>query len=200
MKRIYTTILVSVFACSALVVRAQDNDSTTAANNAMRTAETLVKAWFFQEWKAYTDLTTPSVIKYYGGPQQFKEHITIVYYRLAPQQEEKPETLRLLELRNDTDQWQAVIEKQRYTFIDGKRAIITSYLVGQSLDAGASWKFVDVSHNSLENLAFIFPTIITDLTIPIGKTVIPSEVVEAQTVVQEPAPKATAKKKVAHKK
>lgn len=200
MKRIYTTILVFVLACSALISKAQDNDSTVAANNALKSAEALVKAWFFQEWKTYADLTTPSVVKYYGGPQQFKEHLVTIYFRMEPKQEEKPETLRLLELRNDTDQWQAVIEKVRYTFIDGKRAIITSHLVGQSNDAGATWKFVDVSHNSLENLAFIFPTIFTDLAIPLGKTVIPSEVIEQQTAVQEPAPKAAAKKKATPKK
>ncbi len=104
----------------------------------------------------------------------------------------------ITELRNDIDQWQAVIEKVRNTFIDGKKAIITSYIVGQSLDGGKTWKFIDVSHNSLENLAFIFPTIFTDLTIPLGKTVIPSEIVEAQPVVEE-APKPAPKKRVATK-
>lgn len=198
MKLIYTTILVSVLALSATTSKAQDNDSTVASANALKYADQLIKASFYQDWKAYSDLSNPSAIKFYGGPQQFKEHVVTMYFRNAPQQEEKPETLRITELRNDVDQWQAVIEKVRNTFIDGKKAIITTYLVGQSLDAGATWKFIDVSHNSLDNLAFIFPTIFTDLTIPLGKTVIPSEIVEVQPEVEQ-TPKPTVKKRVATK-
>ncbi|MDF2192491.1 hypothetical protein [Paraflavitalea sp. CAU 1676] len=198
MKLIYTTILASVLSVSAQFTQAQDNDSTLAASNALKAAESLIKASFYQDWKSYADLSNPSAIKFYGGPQQFKEHVVTMYFRNEPKLEEKPETLRITELRNDVDQWQSVIEKVRNTFIDGKKAIITSYIVGQSLDGGKTWKFIDVSHNSLENLAFIFPTIFTDLTIPLGKTVIPSEIVEAQPVVEE-APKPAPKKRVATK-
>ena len=145
------------------------------------------------------DLTCYSAIKYYGGPEQFKENVIAIYFRNEPKLEEKMETTRVIEMRNDeVNQWQCVVEKVRNTFINDKQAIVTSYLVGQSMDAGVTWKFIDVSHNTMENVVYVLPTIFGDLAIPLGKTVFPGEVV-AQTT-EETAPKATAKKRTAPKK
>ena len=102
-------------------------------------------------------------------------------------------------MRNDIDQWQCVIEKVRNTFISDKKAVVTTYLIGQSLDAGETWKFIDASHNSLDNLAYIFPPVFGDLAIPLTKVVYPGEIVEAPPV-EEAAPKTAAKKKAAPKK
>lgn len=200
MKRVYTTILgLSCLLVSTRTATAQESDSAIAARKAIQFAEKIVKANFYQDWKAYADLTIYSAIKYYGGPEQFREHIVACYFRNEPKQEEKPETIRVIEMRNDIDQWQCVIEKVRYTFINGKRAVATSYLVGQSMDAGENWKFIDVNHNSMENLAFIFPTIFTDLPIPQAKTIFPDEVAAQQAAAEEEARKAPVKKKAAPK-
>lgn len=198
MKLMYATILVFSFVVSTQSAGAQESDTAIATRNALRFADSLMKAHFYQDWKTYVDLSCPSAIKYYGGPQQFKEHVVTIYFRNEPKLEEKPETIRVIEMRNDIDQWQCVVEKVRNTYMNDKKAIVTSYLVGQSLDAGATWKFVDISHNSLDNFAFIFPPIFGDMAIPLGKTIYPDEVV-AQPV-EETTPKTTAKKKVASKK
>ena len=199
MKLMYATILVFSFVVSTRLASAQESDTAIATRNALRFADSLIKAQFYQDWKTYVDLSCPSAIKYYGGPQQFKEHVITCYFRKEPKLEEKQETSRVIEMRNDIDQWQCVIEKVRNTFINDKKAVITSYLVGHSVDAGETWKFVDISHNSLDNFAFIFPPIFGDLAIPLGKTVYPDEVV-VQSVEEETTPKTTAKKKVASKK
>ena len=198
MKRVYTTILGLTLLLTAQHTRAQESDTAIATRNALLYADSIVKANFYQNWKTYIDLSCPAAIKYYGGPQQFKEHVVTIYFRNEPKLEEKPETITIREMRNDMDQWQCVVEKVRHTFINDKKAIVTTYLVGQSLDAGETWKFVDVSHNSLDNLAYIFPPVFGDLAIPLGKVVYPDEVV-AQPA-EEAAPKTTAKKKVATKK
>lgn len=203
MKRMYATILVSFFVVSAQFTSAQESDSAIAARNALQYADKIVKANFYQDWKSYLDLSCYSAIKYYGGPEQFKEHIVMMYFRNEPKQEEKPETLRMLELRNDIDQWQCVIEKVRNTFLNDKRAIVYSYLIGQSLDAGVTWKFIDVSHNKVENVVPILPTVFTDLTIPPGKTVFPDEVAAqaaAEEAAKEAAAKAPVKKKATKKR
>lgn len=200
MKLVYTTMLGSfLLLLTTQQTQAQESDTAIATRNALRFADSIVKASFFQNWKTYTELSNPAAIKYYGGPQQFKEHVIVSYFHNAPQLEEKPETIQVVEMRNDMDQWQCVVEKTRKTFTDGRKTIITTYLVGQSLDAGETWKFLDVSHNSLDNLGNIFPAIFDDLAIPLGKTVFPDEVVVAQPA-EEAAPKAPAKKKVVAKK
>ena len=199
MKLVYTTILGSFLLLSATQqTSAQESDTAIATRNALRYADSIVKANFYQDWKTYMDLSNPQAIRYYGGPQPFKENVINNYFRNEPKLEEKPEAIRILEMRNDIDQWQCVVEKTRNTFTEGKKTIITTYLVGQSLDAGETWKFLDVSHNSLDNLANIFPTIFDDLPIPLAKTVFPDEVVAQPE--EEAAPKTTAKKKTATKK
>jgi hypothetical protein len=195
--RVFKTIITGSFMllCSQFI-KAQDSDSAVAAGKALFYADSLVKCHFYQDWKSYMDLTSPTAIKYYGGREGFKEHITTLYFRNEPKQLEKPETIRMLSLRNDIDQWQCVIEKVRNTFINDKQAIVYSYLVGQSMDNGVNWKFVDVSQNTMENVPFVLPTVFTDLTIPQGKTIFPGDVV-AQPVEETPK---VAKKKVATRK
>lgn len=197
MKVIYTTILGSFLLLCTQFASAQESDTAIATRNALKYADSLVKANFYQDWKTFMDLSCPTAIKYYGGPVQFKERVVLIYFRNEPKLEEKPETVRVIGMLNEIDQWQCVVEKVRNTFINDKKAVITSYLVGQSLDAGETWKFIDLSHNSMESVAYLLPNIFDKLAIPLGKTVYPSEVVEAP---EEVAPvKTTAKKRSAAK-
>lgn len=197
MKVIYTTILGSFLLLCTQFASAQESDTAIATRNALKYADSIVKANFYQDWKTFMDLSCPTAIKYYGGPVQFKERVVLIYFRNEPKLEEKPETVRVIGMLNEIDQWQCVIEKVRNTFINDKKAIITSYLVGQSLDAGETWKFIDVSHNSMESVAYLLPNIFDKLAIPLGKTVYPDEVVATP---EETAPvKTTAKKKTVAK-
>lgn len=198
MKVIYTTILGSLLLLSTQFASAQESDTAIATRNALKYADSIVKANFYQDWKTFMDLSCPSAIKYYGGPVQFKERVVLIYFRNEPKLEEKPETVRIIGMLNEIDQWQCVVEKVRNTFINDKKAIITSYLVGQSLDAGETWKFVDVSHNSMESVAYLLPNIFDKLAIPLGKTVYPDEVVATPEEAAPPA-KTTAKKRSAAK-
>jgi hypothetical protein len=194
MKRCIPIILGSILFCSQLI-QAQEPDSVIAARKARIYADTLVKCWFYQDWKSYTDFTCPTAVKYYGGKEAFKEHLTTIYFRNEPRQDEKPEVLTMLGLRNEDDQWQCVFEKVRNTYINDEKAIVYTYLVGQSLDNGLNWKFVDVNQNSMDNVPFLLPTIFNDMAIPKARTLYPDRIV-AQPV--EEAPKT--KKKVVTKK
>ena len=82
----------------------------------------------------------------------------------------------MLNIWNDTEEWQCVIEKVRETWIDDRRAKVVSYLIGRSEDNGDTWKFVDVSHNSLPNLGYVFPEIFGSMPIPLAKTTFGDEV------------------------
>ena len=176
------TILLGVilsFHLSAVSAQSEP-DSVIAKRHALLYADRLVKCNFYQNWNQYIALTCQSAIKYYGGKEQFKEHLVTAYFRHEPTEHEKPEKLRMLTLVNNTDEWQCVIEKVRETWINNRKARIYSYLIGHSEDNGITWKFVDVSHNSLSNLGYIFPQIFGDLPIPEGKTVYVDEIVAQQ--------------------
>jgi hypothetical protein len=173
-----------------------ETDSAIAARQALKFGDSLVKAHFYTEWNTYMALTCPSAIKYYGGKDGFKDHVVTLYYRNEPRQEEKPETLRMVSLLNNVDTWQCVIEKIRETFTEGRgKTKIYTYLVGESTNSGETWKFLDVSQNSMENVINLMPTIFGSLAIPQGKTVYVDEL-----AAQEAAPKPVEKKKPAVKK
>jgi hypothetical protein len=59
-----------------------------------------------------------------------------------------------------------VIKKTRPKTIDGKKAYIVSYLVGQSRDNGTTWKYFDVAFNSVANIGYIMPDKFEALMIP----------------------------------
>ena len=179
-------LCVLLFTCIVSLLHAQDqttavtsqdpslpeSDTAIASRQALKFADSLVKANFYTEWTVYMNLSCPSAIKYYGGKDAFKEHIVTMHYRDEPKAEEKPEKLHLETLVNDDQTWQCVIEKVRETYDDshGKTKMI-SYLVGESTDNGLTWKFIDVSHNSLENFSYLLPTVFRSMPIPEGKTV-----------------------------
>lgn len=148
-----------------------ESDSAIATRFALKFADSLVKASFYQDWPTYTALSLPSAVKYYGGKEAFRENVVIHYYRNEPTVEEKPEKLKMMSLMNDIDTWQCVIEKIRDTWINNRKAKVYTYLAGESLDNGLTWKFMDASHNAIQNVSYIFPTIFQDLAVPEGKTV-----------------------------
>lgn len=164
----------AVIFCRISVAAAQtpeNTDSLNAVKQALFYGDSLMKCHFHQEWAPYMALYNPNAIHYYGGKEKFKEHVVIHYFRNEPKVLEKPEKLRILNMQNDVEKWQCVIEKVRNTWIDDRKATITSYLVGCSADNGITWKFVDVSHNTLSNLGNIIPEIFSNTTIPLGKTI-----------------------------
>lgn len=173
-----------------------ESDTAIATRKALQFADSLVKADFYADWPTYLGLTCQSAIKYYGGKDAFKEHIVIIHYRNEPKADEKPQKLRMVTLMNDIETWQCVIEKVRETFTEdhGKTKIYT-YLVGESTDNGLTWKFIDVSHNSMENVINIFPTIFGTLPIPEAITVYEDELAaEEAAAAPQPVKKKPVKK------
>jgi hypothetical protein len=172
-----------------------ESDSAIAKRQALKFADSLLKANFYTEWPTYMSLTCPSAIKYYGGKSGFQEHVVTMRYRNETQPGERPEKTAMVTLMNNVDTWQCVIEKSRETFSEDRgRAIKHSYLVGESTDNGLTWKFIDVSYNTIENVINIMPTIFGNLPIPEAKTVYPDE------VAAQEAPQPAVKKKPIAKK
>jgi hypothetical protein len=199
----------ALFICLSGIVYAQDqtttpattdpalpeSDTAIATRNALKFADSLTRANFYTEWDTYINLSQPSAIKYYGGKDGFKEHVITIHYRNEPKTDEKPEKLKMLSMLNDIETWQCVIEKVRDSWDESRGKVkTTSYLIGESTDNGVTWKFVDASHNSLENLIYIMPSVFSKLEIPEGKMVYVDEVAaqeaaQAATKPAQPAPK-----------
>ena len=162
MKAILTFVFAGTLCFTMNRVNAQSNN-TTASERAIIFADSLLQSFRHNNLDQYTNLSYPGVVSYYGGNKNFRE---FVQRARAINSDASSEHLRLVQILNSTNEWQCVVEKNSVTTIDGKKAHIISYLVGQSKDEGQSWTFFDVAFNSVDNLVYIMPDIFDRLSVP----------------------------------
>jgi hypothetical protein len=165
MKALKSSAFVIAICCAVFNASAQA-DSIFASKRALLFADSLVSAFRQNNLDQYLNISYPGVIKYYGGKNQFREYISRTRAVSGGAQEEQGEKCELIQLMNDMGEWQCVVKKTRETTVDGKKAKVISYLVGQSKDQGSTWKYFDVAYNSVENVIYIMPDIFDRLSIP----------------------------------
>lgn len=160
-----TAVFLLAIACAALPASAQ-SDTSFATRRAILFADSLDNAFRYNEWNEYVNLSYPGVVRYYGGNDGFREYIRRARSVNSSIVGEEKEEIELLQIVNEMKEWQCVVKKMRETIIDGRKAEVISYMVGQSKDEGRSWKYFDVAYNSAENVVYIMPDISDKLLIP----------------------------------
>ena len=171
-------LLIAV-ACSSFSIHAQSFNNAFASQRAILLADSLIHAFKNSNWDQYLAMSYPGAVQYYGGKQRFQEYVQRTRL-LNKDLEENPEKIQLLQLsHDDTREWQCVIKKTRETFVDGKKAIVISYMIGQSKDEGLSWKYFDVAYNSVENVVYIMPDVFSALAIPNREVIYETNFVKA---------------------
>ena len=193
MKLRISTILVLCLFISTYV--SAQTEETAESKHAMAFADSLVKSFKYENWEQYLSLSYPGVVKYYGGKNGYIEYIRRARANYGDSLEETPEKLKLIQMINDIDEWQCVVEKTRETVVNGKKAHVVSYMVGQSKDDGSTWRFFDVAYNSVENVIYIMPDVFGTLSIPQRSTVIDDDL----TYEQKKPVTASNKKKIPSK-
>ncbi|HWB90797.1 MAG TPA: hypothetical protein VG605_03055 [Puia sp.] len=162
--KIRTILSVCTFLMAALAGSAQP-DTAKISKNALAYADSLVKADAFGNWSSYADLAPASVIKYYGGKDGFITHVSVCRLKTTSEIQEAAPELRLITLETRKEQWQCEIRLSRYFHKEDKQFHLITYLIGQSLDEGETWKYFDVSYNSVANIIYMFPDIMDDIAI-----------------------------------
>lgn len=162
------------------------SDSTFASRRALMFADSLLASFRQSNIALYTDLSYPGIVQYYGGKKNFEEYLKRT---IATTPSYATEYVSIVQLVNNTNEWQCVIQKTRDAMIDDRRATITTYMVGQSVDNGRSWKFFDVPFNPANNIVYIMPDIFSSLVIPRREVVFYHTTSQA-TVPQGPSPQA----------
>src|SRR5688572_7271042 len=128
MKAINIFVFVSATCFTVNSVKAQ-NTTTAASERAIYFADSLLKSFRYNNFDQYTNLSYPGVVKYYGGNKNFREY---VQRTRAMSNSESAENIKLLQILNNINEWQCVVQKTSQATIDGRKAKIITYLVGQS--------------------------------------------------------------------
>lgn len=162
--KIRTFLSVCTLLLATLLGYAQP-DTARISKNALNYADSLVKADAFSNWSSYADLAPASVIKYYGGKDGYIQHVSVIRLKTTSEIQEDMPSLKLIALETRKEQWQCQIRLSRYFHKEDIQYHYTTYLIGQSTDEGETWKFFDVSCNSVANIIYMFPDIMDDIAI-----------------------------------
>lgn len=158
MKTVFFILLLYALPFSSY---AQSNRAAVS-QHALAYADSLLSAFHNNHSGEYAGMSYPGVISYYGGIRSFQQYIE----RERALSDNAADKTELIQLLNNKNEWQCVIKKTHPRTIDGKKAYIVSYMVGQSTDDGMTWKYFDVAFNSVANVAYIMPDKFEALTIP----------------------------------
>ena len=191
MKTFQTLLAVPLFLLAALTAHAQA-DTAKISQQALLYTDSLAKADHYEDWSSYANLTPVPVIRYYGGRDGFIQHIQVGRLRTYSAISEDPPVSQILQMRSKNEQWQCVIRQSRYFHKEDKQYHFTTYLIGQSMDDGQTWRLFDVSYNSVANIIYIFPEIFDDLAIKE-----PTILTQEQEAAQQQAAAPSAGKKTA---
>jgi hypothetical protein len=175
---------VCVFLLAGLASQSQP-DTAAISRNALTYADSLVKTDAYGNTSSYAGLAPASLLKYYGGEDGYMQHVYMMRGRTTSEQDELYPVINVETLRAVDQQWQCVIRVSRYFHKDNVQYHYITYFVGQSKDEGASWRMFDVSYNTVANMIYIFPEVITDL--PIKQPVILSQEQEEKLAQQQTA-------------
>ncbi len=147
-------------------IKAQ-SDTDFVSKRALLFADSLIKSFHNSNFADYLNISYPGVVKYYGGKHRFTEYVR----QERTLREYFGEQLELTQLINEKQEWQCVMKKINEQVINGKNAMVISYLVGQSKDEGKTWKYIDVAYNPVSNIREIMPDIFDNINIP-GRQII----------------------------
>ena len=162
--KIRNTLSACFFLLAGLAGHAQP-DTAKISRNVLVFADSLIKTDAYGNNELYTGLAPASVLKYYGGADGYMQHVYQLRGRTNSDQEELYPALNVETLRTLNDQWQCVIRVSRYLHRDNVQYHYVTYFVGQSKDEGETWRLFDVSYNTVANMIYIFPEVMTDLPI-----------------------------------
>jgi hypothetical protein len=162
--KIRNTLSACLFLLAGLAGHAQP-DTAKISRNVLVFADSLIKTDAYGNNELYTGLAPASVLKYYGGADGYMQHVYQLRGRTLSEQEEVYPALDVETLRTLNDQWQCVIRVSRYLHRDNVQYHYVTYFVGLSKDEGETWRLFDVSYNTVANMVYIFPEVMTDLPI-----------------------------------
>lgn len=147
------TLLFLVFSLAALQIQAQTDD--TLLQSAQKNAQKMSDAFHSGDFDTFMDFTHPQTIEDIGGRENMKQ---LISGGLGPGIEFiSTEVLKAKKLFKKDEVYQCAMKQNQVMEVEGKRYLITGWLIGISYDAGKKWSYISVSNFTLKHLRQFFP-------------------------------------------
>jgi hypothetical protein len=173
MKRILLLVSVSCMLVMACNNKKYSADHKEPANeteeNIYNAADSMMTAFKNRDWPTFVRFNHPAMTNLMGGTENFISFIQVQMKQIPDTAVKYIGTGNILQVvKTDKDQ-QCVVEQNMKMVLDSIQITSTSYLVGESVDDGKTWKFFDASNSGLITAKDIKPNLSTELKIPAKK-------------------------------
>jgi hypothetical protein len=116
--------------------------------NIYRSADSMLAAFKRKDWQTFASYNHPAITKMMGGEQAFASFIREQMNQIPDTAIKRIQAGKILQLIKTNNDQQCVIEQTMEMHIEGVKISDTTYLIGESLDGGRNWTFLDASVNA----------------------------------------------------
>lgn len=155
-----SALLILMFSCNR---RESENE---IEQNIYRSGDSMMAAFKRRDFKTFVKYNHPNMTKMMGGPEAFAAFIEQQMKQLPDTAIKNIEFGKILKVVKTPKDYQCLVEQNLKMEVEGVTLDRTTYLIGESLDKGKTWTFLDASTKSVINPKNIKPDISPELKIP----------------------------------
>jgi hypothetical protein len=146
------------FILTGLVITSCNNSNSKTGNeknthiahnqteeNIYRSADSMMAAFKRKDWATFAKYNHPAMAKMMGGPEAFASFINMQMQQVSDTVIKSMQPGKILQVVETDKDRQCVVEENTEMQINGMRILKTTYLIGESLDNGNTWTFLDAS-------------------------------------------------------
>jgi hypothetical protein len=137
--------------------------------NIYRSGDSMLTAFNRKDWKTFVQFHHPAMIKMMGGVNAYASFVSQQMKQIPDTAVKGVELGKILQVVKTPKDQQCVVEQNMKIFMEGIDLSRTTYLIGESLDNGNTWAFLDATAKSGVTPKAIKPDLSDELKIPATK-------------------------------
>jgi hypothetical protein len=172
-------VVVFVLLCNVLLYACKNNGKNETADHRKpaneteehiyNAADSMMAAFKNRDWPTFVRFNHPAMTNLMGGNDNFISFIQLQMKQIPDTAVKYIGAGNILQVVTTDKDQQCVVEQNMKLVMDSIQITSTSYLVGESLDNGKTWKFFDASNSGLITAKDIKPNLSPELKIPAKK-------------------------------
>jgi len=129
----------------------------------------MLAAFKRKDWVNFVKYNHPAMVKRMGGAEAFASFINQQMRQIPDSAIQSIALGKILQIVKTPHDQQCIVEQNMKMMMEGVDLSRTTYLIGESLDNGVTWTFLDATANSGLPPKAIKPDLSDELKIPVTK-------------------------------